>query len=48
VKALLCKRQSSDDEGSGDEVGTSAAQADPTKPWLKEFNQYLNTTDGAV
>ena len=29
----------------GDEAGTSAAQADPTKPWLKEFNQYLDTTD---
>ena len=45
VKGPLCKLQSSDDEGSGDDVRTSAAQADPTKPWLKEFNQYLDTTD---
>ena len=45
VKALLRKLQSSDDEGSGDDVGTSAAQADLTKPWLKEFNHYLDTTD---
>ena len=45
VKGPLYKLQSSDDEGSGDDVRTSAAQADPTKPWLKEFNQYLDTTD---
>ena len=42
VKALLHKLQSSD---SGDDAGTSAAQADLTKPWLKEFNQFLDKTD---
>ena len=40
-----CRVGSSDDEGSGDDVGTSAAQTDLTKPWFKEFNQYLDTTD---
>jgi hypothetical protein len=45
VKALLRELESSDDEGSADDAGPSTTQADPAKPWLKEFNQYLDTTD---
>ena len=42
---LLRELESSDnDDSSSDNLGTSTL-VDPTKPWLKEFNQYLNTTD---
>ena len=47
VKALLRELESSEDEDSSDDTGagTSATPADPTKPWLREFNQYLNAID---
>ena len=45
MTTLLRELESSDDDDSSDEGGPSAAQADPTKPWLREFNQYLNTID---
>ena len=46
VKTLLCELDSSDDDNTSDsESGPSAVPSDPTKPWLKEFNHYLNTVD---
>jgi hypothetical protein len=36
---------SGDDSSSDDDAELSATPADPAKPWLKEFNQYLNTID---
>ena len=45
MTALLRELESSDDDGSSDDAGPSATQTDPTKPWLREFHQYLNTTD---
>jgi len=36
---------SGDDSSSDDDAGPSATPADPAKPWLKEFNQYLNMID---
>ncbi|KIM73171.1 hypothetical protein PILCRDRAFT_10890 [Piloderma croceum F 1598] len=45
MTALLHELESSDDDGSSDDAGPSATQTDPTKPWLREFHQYLNTTD---
>ena|SRR5882724_4012294 len=43
---LLCKLDSSGhDSSSDDNVGPSEMPADPARPWLKEFNQYLNMID---
>ena len=36
---------SGDDSSSDDNTGPSATPADLAKPWLKEFNQYLNMID---
>ena len=45
VKKLLRELDSSDEDNASDDLGPSAAPTDPTKPWLKEFNHYLNTID---
>ena len=41
---LLRELESSDSDESSDDSGPST-HVDPTKPWIKEFNQYLNATD---
>jgi hypothetical protein len=41
---LLRELESSDSDESSDNLGPSTL-VDPTKPWLKEFNQYLNAID---
>jgi len=45
MKALLRELDSSDEYSAGDDAGSSAAPTDPTKPWLKDFDHYLNTVD---
>jgi hypothetical protein len=45
VTTLLRELDSSDDDNTSDESGPSAVPSDPAKPWLKEFNHYLNTVD---
>ena len=42
---LLWELKSSNNDDSSDDVRPFATQADPTKPWLKEFDQYLNIVD---
>ena len=41
---LLHELESSNSDRSSNNSGPSTL-VDPTKPWLKEFNQYLNATD---
>ena len=45
VHNLLRELDSSDDENSEGESSQSAGAYDPTKPWLREYNLYFNTTD---
>ena len=45
VKKLLRELDSSNEDNASDDLGPSAAFTDPMKPWLKEFNHYLNTID---
>jgi hypothetical protein len=42
---LLRELESSDNDDSSSDNSGPSTLVDPTKPWLKEFNQYLNTTD---
>ena len=45
VKKLLQELDSSNEDDASDDLGPSVAPTAPTKPWLKEFNHYLNTID---
>jgi hypothetical protein len=45
INKLLRELESSDNDDSSDDVGPFATQVDPTKPWLKEFEEYLNTVE---
>jgi hypothetical protein len=45
MTALLRELESSDDDDSSDDAGPSTTQNNLTKPWLREFHKYLNTTD---
>ena len=44
-KITTLLRELSDDESSGDESHPAAAASDPKKPWLKEYNQYIDGWD---
>ena len=47
TKALL--RELSDDEDDRDNLSImSSTPPNPEKPWLKEFNDYLNTKDSLL
>jgi hypothetical protein len=45
MKALLRELDLSDEYSASDDAGSLAAPTDPTKPWLKDFDHYLNTVD---
>jgi hypothetical protein len=42
---LMRELNSSDDESDIDDMADSAIPIDPAKPWLKEFNFFLNSVD---
>ena len=45
MASLMRELNSSDDESDDDDITHSAIPADPSKPWLREFNLFLNTVD---
>ena len=45
MKALLRELDLSDEYSTSDDASSSAALTDLTKPWLKDFNHYLNSVD---
>ena len=45
LKITTLFRELSDDESLGDDSHLEDAASNPKKPWLKEYNQYIDTWD---
>jgi hypothetical protein len=43
--ASLMRELNSSDERDDDDISHSAIPTDPAKPWMREFNLFLNTVD---